>query len=397
MCEEVVLKTSPFSVFRQFLWLGCTSFGGPVAHIGIFRRQFVEKEQRLSDSDYASLVAVCQIIPGPASSQVGMGLGYRFAGWAGAFAAWLGFTLPSAVLMLCAALWILYGGVASDSAWVITAMKLVAVGIVTQAVIGMWKQLCTDRETKIVALIAVVAFYSMPTAIMQVGLILAALIGGYMRLGQGSPDTVENIMARQWNLSGPLLGIGLWGIGIVFAVTLSDSSIWSTVFAGHYTSGALVFGGGHVVLPLLEAEFVPPLEISTFLAGYGFAQAMPGPLFTIASYLGAVTVPESPIIAALIGVIAIFLPGAILLAVALSFGSVLEKWKDRFIYVNAVVVGLLFAVLINPVFTEAVYSEATTALAILSLFICIALKRSPLELVIVMMGAAYICHLLEWI
>ncbi|MEK9605791.1 MAG: chromate transporter, partial [Gammaproteobacteria bacterium] len=182
------MKTSPFSVFRQFLWLGCTSFGGPVAHIGIFRRQFVEKEQRLSDSDYASIVAVCQIIPGPASSQVGMGLGYRFAGWGGALAAWLGFTLPSAVLMLCAALWILNGGVASDGAWVITAMKLVAVGIVTQAVIGMWRQLCTDRETKIVALIAVVAFYSMPTAIMQVGLILAALIGGYMRTGQGSPD-----------------------------------------------------------------------------------------------------------------------------------------------------------------------------------------------------------------
>ena len=397
MFEEVVLKTSPFSVFRQFLWLGCTSFGGPVAHIGIFRRQFVEKEQRLSDSDYASLVAVCQIIPGPASSQVGMGLGYRFAGWAGAFAAWLGFTLPSAVLMLCAALWILYGGVASDSAWVISAMKLVAVGIVTHAVIGMWKQLCTDRETKIVALIAVVAFYSMPTAIMQVGLILAALMGGYLRVGQGSTDIFETIMPRQSNLSMPLLGIGLWGIGIIFAVTLADSSIWSKVFAGHYTSGALVFGGGHVVLPLLDAEFVPPLESSTFLAGYGFAQAMPGPLFTIASYLGAVTVPESPKIAALIGVIAIFLPGAILLAVALSFGSVLEKWKDRFIYVNAVVVGLLFAVLINPVFTEAVYSEATTALAILSLLVCIALKRSPLELVIVMTGAAYICHLLEWI
>lgn len=397
MCEEVVLKTSPFSVFRQFLWLGCTSFGGPVAHIGIFRRQFVEKEQRLSDSDYASLVALCQIIPGPASSQVGMGLGYRFAGWAGALAAWLGFTLPSAVLMLFAALWILNGGVASEGAWVITAMKLVAVGIVTQAVIGMWKQLCTDRETKIVALIAVVAFYSMPTAMMQVGLILAALIGGFIRIGQGVTDTVESNMIRQLNLSLPLLGIGLWGIGIVFAVSLADSSIWSTVFAGHYTSGALVFGGGHVVLPLLEAEFVPPLETSTFLAGYGFAQAMPGPLFTIASYLGAVTVPESPIIAALIGIIAIFLPGAILLVVALSFGSLLEKWKDRFIYVNAVVVGLLFAVLINPVFTEAVYSEATTALAILSLLVCIALKRSPLELVIVMMGAAYICHLLEWI
>ena len=397
MCEQVVLSMSPFAVFRQFLWLGCISFGGPVAHIGIFRLQFVEKEQRLSDRDYASLVAVSQIIPGPASSQVGMGLGYRFAGWGGAFAAWLGFTLPSAVLMLCAALWILNGGVASDSAWVITAMKLVAVGIVTQAVIGMWKQLCTDRETKIVALIAVVAFYSMPTAIMQVGLILAALIGGYIRVGQGSTGTLETIISRQLNLSAPLLGIALWGIGIVCAVTLADSSIWSKVFTGHYTSGALVFGGGHVVLPLLEAEFVPPLETSTFVAGYGFAQAMPGPLFTIASYLGAVTNPQFPMLAALIGIIAIFLPGAILLAVALCFGSVLEKWKERFIYVNSVVVGLLFAVLINPVFTEAVYSEATAALAILGLLVCVALKRSPLELVIVMMGAAYICHLLEWI
>ncbi|MEK9605792.1 MAG: chromate transporter, partial [Gammaproteobacteria bacterium] len=207
----------------------------------------------------------------------------------------------------------------------------------------------------------------------------------------------ENKTTYQSTPAAPLLGIGLWGLGFVFAVTLADSSIWSTVFAGHYTSGALVFGGGHVVLPLLEAEFVPPLETSTFLAGYGFAQAMPGPLFTIASYLGAVTVPESPIIAALIGVIAIFLPGAILLVVALNFGSVLEKWKDRFIYFNAVVFGLLFAVLINPLFTEAVYSGPTTALAILSLLVCIALKRSPLELVIVMTGAAYICHLLEWI
>jgi chromate transporter len=397
MYDEVVLNTSPFAVFRQFLWLGCTSFGGPVAHIGIFRRQFVEKEQRLSDSDYSSLVALCQIIPGPASSQVGMGLGYRFAGWAGALAAWLGFTLPSAVLMLCAALWILNGGVSSDSAWLITAMKLVAVGIVTQAVLGMWKQLCKDRETKIVALIAAVALYSMPTAIMQVGLIIAGLIGGHVLLGKGSNNASENKTTYQSTPAAPLLGIGLWGLGFVFAVTLADNSIWSQVFAGHYTSGAIVFGGGHVVLPLLEAEFIPPLETSTFLAGYGFAQAMPGPLFTIASYLGAVTIPEFPMIAALIGVIAIFLPGTILLAVALSFSCVLEKWKDRLIYVNAVVVGLLFAVLINPVFTEAVYSEATTALAILSLLVCIVLKRSPLELVIVMTGAAYFSHLLEWI
>ena len=394
---RLVVRSSPLAVFFKFLWLGCTSFGGPVAHIGIFHRQFVEKERRLSVSDYVSLVALCQIIPGPASSQVGMGLGYRFAGWAGAIAAWLGFTLPSAVLMLCAALWILNGGVSADSAWVITVMKLVAVGIVTQAVLGMWKQLCTDRETKIVALIAAVAFYSTPTVIMQVELILAALIGGYVLVRKRSTNASENMMTYQSTLAAPLLGIGIWGLGIVFAVTLADGSIWSEVFAGHYISGALVFGGGHVVLPLLEAEFVPPLGTSTFLAGYGFAQVMPGPLFTIASYLGAVTVPEFPMIAALIGIIAIFLPGTILLAVALSFGSVLEKWKERLIFVNAVVVGILFAVLINPVFTEAIYSEVTTALGILSLLVCIALKRSPLELVVVMTGATYICHLLELI
>ena len=392
-----VVRSSPLAVFFKFLWLGCTSFGGPVAHIGIFHRQFVEKERRLSGSDYASLVALCQIIPGPASSQVGMGLGYRFAGWAGAIAAWLGFTLPSAVLMLCAALWILNGGVSADSAWVVTAMKLVAVGIVTQAVLGMWKQLCTDRETKIVALIAAVAFYSTPTVIMQVGLILAALIGGYVLVRKRSTNASENMTTYQSTFAAPLLGIGIWGLGIVFAETLADGSIWSELFAGHYISGALVFGGGHIVLPLLEAEFVPPLETSTFLAGYGFAQAMPGPLFTIASYLGAITVPEFPIIAALIGIIAIFLPGTILLAVALSFGSVLEKWKERLIFVNAVVVGILFVVLINPVFTEAIYSEVTTALGILSLLVCIALKRSPLELVVVMTGATYICHLLELI
>ena len=158
-----------------------------------------------------------------------------------------------------------------------------------------------------------------------------------------------------------------------------------------------MFGGGHVVLPLLEAEFIPPLESSTFLSGYGFAQAMPGPLFTIASYLGAVMLPETAVFGATLGVVAIFLPGAIILSTALCLGQALGDWKARLIYVNAAVVGLLFAVLINPLFTEAVYSETTTGLAILSLLICVAFKRSPLELVAALTSAAYVCHLLDWV
>ena len=391
------MKSNPLAIFMQFLWLGCTSFGGPIAHIGIFRQQFVEKERRISESDYASLVALCQLIPGPASSQVGMGLGYRFAGWRGASAAWLGFTLPSTVLMLCAGLWILNGGGTTSDAWFITAMKIVAVGIVTQAVLGMWKQLCVDRETKIIALITAIAFYSVPTALMQVSLIATALVAGYVLASD--PDTKSNpSIGIQRNHLLASVGVGVvWVLGIVVALSVTNGNVWVDLIAGHYISGALVFGGGHVVLPLLESEFVPPMDSSVFLAGYGFAQAMPGPLFTIASYLGAVTINQSPLVAAMVGVLAIFVPGAMLLSIGLIFGDRLTHWKRRLVFVNAAVVGLLFAILINPVFTEAVYSEVTTGLAVLSLLTCVVLKRSPLELVAVMVIATYLCHWLEWI
>ena len=391
------MKSNPLVIFLQFLWLGCTSFGGPIAHIGIFRQQFVEKEQRISESDYASLVALCQMIPGPASSQVGMGLGYRFAGWRGASAAWLGFTLPSAIFMLCAGLWILDGGGTAGGAWFITAMKIVAVGIVTQAVLAMWKQLCVDRETKIIALITAIAFYSVPTALMQVSLIATALVAGSVLVSDS--DTKRNppiVIHRNHLLASVGIG-GVWVLGIVAALSVTNANVWAELISGHYISGALVFGGGHVVLPLLESEFVPPMDSSVFLAGYGFAQAMPGPLFTIASYLGVVTVSQSPFSAAIVGVLAIFVPGAMLLSIALILGDRLTHWKRRLVFVNAAVVGLLFAILINPVFTEAVYSEVTTGLAVLSLLTCVVLKRSPLELVAVMVIATYLCHWLEWI
>lgn len=343
------------------------------------------------------MVALCQLIPGPASSQIGMGLGYRFAGWAGAVAAWLGFTLPSAVLMFFAGLWILSGDGASEAAWFVTAMKLVAVGVVTQAVLGMWGQLCVDRETKIVALISAVAFYSSPTTMMQVSLIGTALVGGYLLKSGADTEGRNTNNPTASKLKASFIGALLWAFGVLLAVSVDNGQPWTQVFSGHYFSGALVFGGGHVVLPLLEAEFIPPLESSTFLSGYGFAQAMPGPLFTIASYLGAVMLPETAVFGATLGVVAIFLPGAIILSTALCLGQALGDWKARLIYVNAAVVGLLFAVLINPLFTDAVYSETTTGLAILSLLICVAFKRSPLELVAAVASATYICHLLDWV
>jgi len=242
-------------ILFQFLWLGCTSFGGPTAHIGIFRRQFVEKEKRLSDDEYATLVALCQMIPGPASSQVGMGLGYRIGGFSGSLAAWIGFTLPSAILMYLGALWILEDG-SLASGWFVTAMKLVAVGIVTQAVLGMWSQLCLTRETKLVALIAAVIFYSAPVALTQLGLIAAALIAGYVSQPIEAPKVSGE--SRYWKAA--IWGLLIWAVGVGASGWVGSDNTWLSMITGHYSSGALVFGGGHVVLPLLEAEFVPPLR-----------------------------------------------------------------------------------------------------------------------------------------
>ena len=381
-----------FRILFKFLWLGCTSFGGPVAHIGIFHRQFVEKENQLSEEDYATLLALCQIIPGPSSSQVGMGLGYRIGGFSGSLAAWVGFTLPSAILMYLGALWILEDG-SLASGWFVLAMKLVAVGIVSQAVLGMWSQLCVTRETKLVALIAAVIFYSAPAGLTQVGLIAAALIAGYVS------QPIEPLKVfhepRYWKVV--IWGLMIWAVGVIASSLVASDSQWLSMISGHYLSGALVFGGGHVVLPLLEAEFVPPLQVDIFLAGYGFAQAMPGPLFTLASYLGPVLIPESTLLAALVATTGIFLPGAILLLVALSLGQHLMHWKSRLVFVNAVVVGLLFAILVNPIFTEAVDSEVTTALAVLSLIVAVALKRSPLELVVVMIATTFFVNQFGWI
>ena len=371
-----------------------------MAHLAIFRSVFVEQQKRLSESDYAQLVALCQVIPGPASSQAGLALGYRFGGVSGALAAWLGFTLPSAILMgLGAYLWL--GGHLLALDWVVMALKLVAVGIVTQALIGMWSALCLEREQRIIALLAAILFYLAPNALTHVGLIACAFAIGAWRqrtTAEVSPmQSADPLRSR----SNQMMGLGLLAFVALAVIGFSllplDGALW-TLMRGHFTSGALVFGGGHVVLPLLQAEFVPPLGQAEFLAGYGLVQAMPGPLFTLASYLGVLLWPDAPILAATLSVVMIFVPGVLLLAAAAYLGADSMPWlKPRLLYVNAVVVGLLLSVLVNPIFTESVTSGVTTGLAMVSLLMAVVWKRSPLEIVGVLLVLAWMCNLLEWV
>lgn len=364
-----------------------------MAHMAVFRRHFVESKHVLSDRDYAELMALCQIIPGPASSQVGMALGYRLGGLAGALAAWFGFTLPSAVLMGVGG-WLWLSGSLMSTDWVVTALKLVALGVVTQAVIGMWQSLCLERVQRIGALITAILFYLVPTAWMQLALIAAGLAIASVVPPQGDRQAAE--MPQQgpsMRLWGQVIGLmGLVAIGVVLA-SLETFDGLAGLVSGHFYSGALVFGGGHVVLPLLEAEFVPPLDADGFLAGYGLVQAMPGPLFTLSSYLGVLSMPGDPLVGSVLAVVAIFLPGACLLAAASLVGQVYLPWlKPRLWLVNATVVGLLLSVLVNPIFTESVTSTSTTVLAIIALVMTVGFKRSPLELVGVILIGSFLMH-----
>ena len=342
------------------------------------------------DEEYASLVALCQVIPGPTSSQLGMGLGFNLGGIKGAIAAWSGFTLPSVIIMVVAALWVLQGGSLS-AGWLIAAMKIVAVGVVTHALLGMWYQLCTDRETKLTALIAAITFYVFPVALTQVALIGVALVIGLSLKGTDVDEAFNFDRSKSYFVG--LVSLVIWIVLMSTAVFFQSDSHWIMLLTGNVLSGGLVFGGGHVVLPFLEAEFVPPIDISSFLAGYGVAQAVPGPLFSFAAFIGTVLLPESLGWAALVAVMAIFLPGMVLMVAAMSVGQPMIGLRSQLMFVNAVVVGLLLAVLVNPIFTQSVYSGFTTCLALLSLLVTVVFKRSPLELVLVITLTSYAGHL----
>ena len=374
-------------VFGVFLKLGLTSFGGPVAHLGYFRTEFVERRKWLDDRDYADLVALCQFLPGPASSQVGMALGLGRAGWMGALAAWLGFTLPSALALILFALGLaVWPGIAQSG--LIHGLKVMAVAVVAQAVWGMVKSLCTDGLRRLIAVGSATLLLLVSSPFAQIGVIaVGGIIGWRLLLLDNLPPTehpdygVSRTSGRRLLI---LFGVLLLALPVLDA--LSGSYTVSAI-SGFYQSGALVFGGGHVVLPLLQANVVPPGWVSndTFLAGYGAAQAVPGPLFTLAAFLGAsMPVPLGGWGGGITLLIAVFLPSFLLLAGTLPYWEVLRQRdgiRRTMGGINAAVVGVLAAALYDPVWTSAIHSLADFALALLAYLLLVPGKVSPVLVV----------------
>lgn len=393
MLDASQADRSPWAVFLIFLRLGLTSFGGPIAHLGYFRAEFVTRRQWLTERSYADLVALCQFLPGPASSQVGIALGLSRSGYAGALAAWSGFTLPSAIALILFALGIAsYGDVLP--AGVLHGLKVVAVAVVAQAVWGMARTLCPDAA-RITLMVAATCFVLLvPSAWGQVGVIaLAAVIGLWLfKPQQGAThDQLPIAIRRRVGLFWLTLFLALL-LGLPLLTTLFPSQALSMVGA-FYRAGSLVFGGGHVVLPLLQAEVVPIGWVGNdaFLAGYGAAQAVPGPLFTFAAFLGA-SMNQAPTgwLGGLICLLAIFAPSFLLVVGALPFWEHLRRntrTQAALSGINAAVVGLLLAALYQPVWTSVIHAPQDFGLALVAL-IALMFWKLPPWLVVVGSGAA---------
>ena len=386
-------RGSAFEVLRVFLGLGLTSFGGPVAHLGYFREAFVVRRQWLGERAYADLVALCQFLPGPASSQVGMAIGLMRAGYAGMAAAWLAFTLPSALLLVAFA----YGAgtleAVAGTGW-IDGLKAAAVAVVAHAVLGMARSLTPDRERATIAVAAMIGAMLIPGALGQVAVIVAGgLVGLVWLRPEGDTGHEHEALAAGVGRRTALLCLAaffaLLGLLPLLATASGDAVL--RLIDGFYRAGALVFGGGHVVLPLLQAEVVGPglVERDAFLAGYGAAQAVPGPLFSFAAYLGAVmTEPPTGLFGATLALLAIFLPSALLVVGGLPFWDALRgspTARRALFGVNAAVVGLLAAALYDPVFTAGVTSPLHMAVAAAS-FVALANWQLPAWLVVIAAG-----------
>lgn len=380
-------------VLAVFLGLGLTSFGGPVAHLGYFRRALVVRRGWLDERSYGDLVALCQFLPGPASSQVAMAIGLRRAGVLGLLAAWLGFTLPSAVAMVGFGYGLGFLGGTADAGWVL-GLKAAAVAVVADAVLGMARTFAPDARRGALAVAATVAVLLAPVPWMPVVVLAVAGLAGLAWL---RPDAVESggdpVVAGSRRAGGVLLAafvtllVGLPLLAVATghpALRLAD---------GFYRAGSLVFGGGHVVLPLLDAETVQRGLVGqdTFLAGYGAAQALPGPLFSFAAFLGFVaTAPPNGVPGALIALVAVFLPGALLVAGVLPFWERLRhspRARRALAGTNAAVVGILAAALYTPVFTAGVRGPGSLAIAVIA-FVALLTRRVPVWAVVLGSGAA---------
>lgn len=380
-------RGSPLEVLGIFLKLGLTCFGGPIAHIGYFRDEFVVRRQWIDEHAYADLVGLCQFLPGPASSQVGFSIGLMRAGYLGALAAWAGFTLPSAILLVLFA----YGASALNGpigAGLLHGLKLTAVAIVAQAIWGMARSLCPNRERASIAVVATLVILFSTHPIAQIGaIVVGGLAGLWLCRSQGAAPAghVAIPVSRT---------VGIIALGMFFALLIGLPMLHGTggapgvgLFDAFYRSGALVFGGGHVVLPLLREAFVTPgwLNDDVFLAGYGAAQAVPGPLFTFAAYLGAMVLLEGRGLAgAAIGLIGIFLPGILVLLGALPFWDTFRRRlgaQAMMRGVNAAVVGILGAAFYDPVWTTTVHTGKDFGIALVGVVLLIAWRAPPLLVV----------------
>lgn len=387
-------RSTAWQVFAIFLRLGLTSFGGPVAHLGYFRQEFVARRRWLDEAAYADLVALCQFLPGPASSQVGMALGLRQAGWGGALAAWLGFTLPSALVMALLGLG-LVAGQGLVPAGVLYGLKVAAVAVVAQAVWGMARSLCRGPARLLLMALACALALLSPGVTGQVGAMLLAALASLALWGRGRFMPVEPLQAGPQGMrrrTGALL-LALFAALLVLLPLAARAwpQPWLALADAFYRAGALVFGGGHVVLPLLQAEVVTPGWVATddFLAGYGLAQALPGPLFSFAAFLGAAARHGAGgWLGAVVCLLAIFLPAFLLVAGALPFWERLRhdaRARAALSGVNAAVVGVLLAALYDPVWVSAIHTPTDLLLA-LAVFVELIWGRIPTWLVVPLCG-----------
>ncbi len=389
--DDAPRRGSAGEVLRTFLKLGLTSFGGPIAHLGYFRDELVTRRKWIDEAGYADLVALCQFLPGPASSQVGFALGLLRGGPLGAFAAWAAFTLPSALALVLFA----FGAAAFEGptgSGLLHGLKLVAVAVVAQAVWGMARVLAPDRERASIAVAAALIVTFVVGSVGQVAAITTGGLAGLWRCRNAPASTHGHLSFRVSKRVG-LVSLALFFLLLVLvpAVSTVIASQGLTLFGAFYRAGSLVFGGGHVVLPLLQAEVVQPGWVSgdSFLAGYGAAQAVPGPLFSFAAYLGAVVRPSpNGVAGAAIGLVAIFLPGFLLLVGALPFWDALRTRaaaQAAMRGANAAVVGLLGAALYSPVWTSAVFNSRDLALALVG-FILLQVWKVPPWIVVVLLA-----------
>ncbi|MBM7634375.1 chromate efflux transporter [Geomicrobium sediminis] len=362
--------------------LGLTSFGGPIAHLGYFHEEYVKRKKWLDEKSYADLVALCQFLPGPASSQVGIGIGVIKGGVIGGFLSFLGFTMPSVLLLILFAQFASTFGL--TDAGFIDGLKLVAVAVVAHAILGMAKNLTPDLSRQTIALVALMITVLIPHALAQVVVIALAAIVGFVMFR----DPAEQTKTTSFPLS-KRFGVACLTLFAVLLVSLpllaqASSSMWLDLFDRFYRAGALVFGGGHVVLPLLEREFVPTGLISAdeFLAGYGAAQAVPGPLFTFAAYIGTVIAGS---LGGLFATVAIFLPAFLLIFGVLPFWQSVrhhEKLRGAFLGVNAAVVGILISAFFHPIWVTSVQNGFDFAIAALLFFMLMYWKRPPWVIVL---------------